>query len=186
MIGTNEKRHRTVEIADPNLVRAGVEVEGAFFVDLGWGIGSGKDLDANRRSTGEGGGWIGNQPAFLRLGEQDDVGDSDLAVAGKDSLLDSREFADVKLIDEIGDSASSLAMFEARGWRHDELAGGVDLEAFGPIGEGGICADLEPPFGGRSVDPDRHGRKIHHKMAKGTDSILTKSLRTRNDFLCRI
>jgi hypothetical protein len=170
MIATNKERHRTVEVADPNLVRAGAEVEGAFFVDLCWGIRSGKDLDANRRSTGEGGGWISNQPAFLSLGEQDDIGDSDLAVASKDSLLDSCKFAGVKLVEEIGNSASSLPMFEARGWRHDELAGGVDLEAFGPIGEGGICADLEPAFCGRSVDCDRHGRKIHQKMAKGIDS----------------
>jgi conjugative transfer signal peptidase TraF len=170
MIGTNKKRHRAVEVADPNLVRAGVEVEGTFLVHLCWGIRSGKDLYANRRSTGEGGGWISNQPAFLGLGEQNDIGDSDLAVASKDSLLDSCKFAGVKLVEEIGNSASSLPMFEARRWRHDELAGGVDLEAFGPIGEGGICADLEPAFCGRSVDRDRHGRKIHQKMAKGIDS----------------
>jgi hypothetical protein len=151
MIGTNKKPHRTVEVADPNLVRAGVEVEGAFFGDLWWGIRSGKDLDANRRSTGEGGSWISNQPAFLSLGEQDDIGDSDLAVASKDSLLDSCKFAGVKLVEEIGDSASSLPMFEARGWRHDELAARVNLEAFGPIGEGGLGADLEPPSGGRSI-----------------------------------
>ena len=55
------------------------------------------------------------------------------AVASKDSLLDSGEFAGVKLVKEIGNSASSLPMVEARRWRRDELASGVDLEAFGPI-----------------------------------------------------
>jgi transposase len=44
MIGTNKKRHGAIEVADPNLSGAGVEVEGAFFVNLGRGIRSGKDL----------------------------------------------------------------------------------------------------------------------------------------------
>jgi hypothetical protein len=64
------------------------------------------------------------------------------------------------VVKEIG-SASSLAMIEARRWRHDELAGSVDLEAFGPIGEGGIGADFEPPFGGRIVG------QASHEMACG-------------------
>ena len=58
----------------------------------------------------------------------------------QDSLLDCGEFAAVKLIEEIGNSASSLGMVKARGWRHDELASSVDLEAFRTIGEGGIAA----------------------------------------------
>src|SRR5215472_287734 len=58
----------------------------------------------------------------------------------QDSLLDCGEFAAVKLIEEIGNSASSLPMVKARGWRHDELASSVDLEAFRTIGEGGIAA----------------------------------------------
>ena len=165
-IRTNKKGHRTVEVARPNLGRAGVEVEGAFFVDLGRGIRSGKDLYTNRRSTGKRGRWISEQPAFLSGGKQDDIGNPDLAVASKDSLLDCGEFAGVKLIEEIGNSASSLAMVKARGWRHDELAGSVDLEAFGTIGEGGIAANLEPPFGGRSLDRDRHTGKIRQKWKK--------------------
>ena len=165
-IRTNKKGHRTVEVARPNLGRAGVEVEGAFFVDLGRGIRSGKDLYANRRGSGKRGRWVSDQPTFLSDGEQDDIGNSNLAVASKDSLLDCGEFAGVKLIEEIGNSASSLAMVKARGWRHDELAGSVDLEAFGTIGEGGIAANLEPPFGGRSLDRDRHTGKIRQKWKK--------------------
>jgi hypothetical protein len=47
MIGTNKKRHRTVEIADPGLGRASVEIERAFFGDLALSIRRGKDLDRN-------------------------------------------------------------------------------------------------------------------------------------------
>jgi len=150
MIRTNKKRHRTVEIADPYLGCAGTEIEGAFSVNLGQGIRSRKDFYAKRRGSGKRGRWISDQPAFLRLGEQDDIGDSHLAVASKDSLLDSCEFARLELVEAISYSASSLATVEARGWRYNQLAGGVDLDAFGSIGEGGIGADLEPPFGGRS------------------------------------
>jgi hypothetical protein len=166
MIRTNKKSDRSVEGADPDFGGAGVKVECAFFVDLGWGIRSGKDLYANRRGSGERGRWVSDQPTFLSDGEQNDIGDSHLAVASKDSLLDCGEFAAVKLIEEIGNSASSLAMVKARGWRHDELASSVDLEAFGTIGEGGIAANLEPPFGGRSLDRDRHTGKIRQKWKK--------------------
>jgi hypothetical protein len=100
-------------------------------------------------------------PAFLSVREQDDIGDSHLAVASKDSLLDRGEFAGVEVVEEIGNSASSLPMVIARGWRHDELAARVDLEAFGTIGEGGISADFEPPFGGRIVG------QASHEMACG-------------------
>ena len=61
-------------------------------------------------------------------------------------------------------------MVEARRWRHDELAGSVDLEAFGTIAKGGIAANLEPPFGGRSLDRDRHTGKIRPEMEKGIKS----------------
>ena len=166
MIGTNKKRHGAIEVADPNLSGAGGEVEGAFFVNLGRGIRSGKDLYANRRGSGKRGRWVSDQPTFLSDGEQNDIGDSHLAVASKDSLLDCGKFAGLKLIEEIGNSASSLAMVKARGWRHDELASSVDLEAFGTIGEGGIAANLEPPFGGRSLDRDRHTGKIRQKWKK--------------------
>ena len=69
----------------------------------------------------------------------------------KNGLLDRGELAGVNVIQEVGDNASSLAMIKARRGRHDELASGVDLEAFGPIGEGGIGADLEPASSGRGV-----------------------------------
>jgi hypothetical protein len=151
MIETNKKRHRTVEIADPDLGRAGVEIEGAFFINFSRRIGSGKDFDANGRSTREGGRCVSDEPVFLSGSQQDDIGDPDLTAASKDSLLHCGEFADVKLVEQISNSTSSLPMFESRGWRHDELAGSVDLKAFGQIGEDGIAADFKPPSDGGSV-----------------------------------
>ena len=93
MINARKERHGTVEVTDPNLGGAGVKIESAFFVDLSLGVRSGKDLYANRRGSGKRGRLISDQPTFLSDGEQDDIGDSDLAVASKDSLLDCGEFA---------------------------------------------------------------------------------------------
>src|SRR5262245_6438221 len=105
MINARKERHGAFEVTDPNFGGAGVEIEGAFFVYLGWGIRSGKDLYANRRGSGKRGRWISDQPRFLGDGEQDDIGDSHLAVAGKDSLLDCGEFAGIQVVKEIGNSA---------------------------------------------------------------------------------
>ena len=53
MIDARKERHGTVEVADPDLVGAGVEVERAFFVNLGGGIRWGKDFDADLGRSSE-------------------------------------------------------------------------------------------------------------------------------------
>jgi len=57
----------------------------------------------------------------------------------------------------VSDGESAAAMVEARGWRHDELAARVDLEAFRPIGEGRIVTYFEPALSGRSYGKGSHG-----------------------------
>jgi hypothetical protein len=163
MIRTKKIIHRSVKVADPDFGGASVEVDGAFLDNLRSSVRWGGDLDANGRGSGKRRRWICEQPAFLSFCKQDDVGDSHLPVASKDSLVDCSEVAGVKLVEEIGDSASSLAVIEARGRGHDKLATRVDLETFGPIGEGGIGADFEPPFHGGGVDRDGHTRIIRLK-----------------------
>ena len=151
MINARKEGHGPVEVAEPDLCGARVEIESAFFGDFSSGVGRGENLDANRSRGGKRGRCIGDEPGFLSISEQDDIGDSDLAVASKHRLLNCGELAGVKAVQEIGNSASSLAMVEARGWRHDELAVGVDLESFRPIGESGIAADFLPAFSSRCV-----------------------------------
>ena len=46
-IRSNKKIHRTVKVANPDFGGAGIEVKGAFFVDLRWGIRRRKDFDAD-------------------------------------------------------------------------------------------------------------------------------------------
>jgi len=47
MINARKEGHGSVEVADPDLGGAGIEVEGAFLLDLGWGVRWGKDFDAD-------------------------------------------------------------------------------------------------------------------------------------------
>jgi hypothetical protein len=46
-INARKERHGSVEVADADLGGAGFEVEGAFLLDFGWGVRSGKDFDAD-------------------------------------------------------------------------------------------------------------------------------------------
>ena len=50
---TGKERDRAVEVTDPNLGRASVEIESAFFMDLGSGIGRRNNFNANVRGTPE-------------------------------------------------------------------------------------------------------------------------------------
>jgi hypothetical protein len=47
MVGTNKKGYRTVEVADPDIGGAGVEIESAFFVHLALAIRRRKDFDTD-------------------------------------------------------------------------------------------------------------------------------------------
>ena len=47
LVRTDKKVDGSVEVTDPDLGGAGVEVERALFVDFRWKIGGGNDLDAD-------------------------------------------------------------------------------------------------------------------------------------------
>src|SRR5436309_15818358 len=86
MINTNKKRHRTIEVADPDLGRAGVEIESAFFVDLALGIRRGKHFDTDFRGANEDGGFwliVDFKPAWP---EPSDVDGLD-AISSRDRAL---------------------------------------------------------------------------------------------------
>ena len=78
MIRTKKKSHRTVEVADPDFGGACVEIERAFFVDLGWGVRWRKDLDADFGCASEKDGFLVNLRALLpeprNIGRLDSIG----------------------------------------------------------------------------------------------------------------
>ena len=51
MIRTGEECEGAVAVADPDLGGSGIEIENAFFSDLGCGIGGREDFDANLRGA---------------------------------------------------------------------------------------------------------------------------------------
>jgi hypothetical protein len=53
MVRTGEECQGAIAVADPDLGGPGIEIEEAFFSDLGCRIRGGEDLDANLRGAGE-------------------------------------------------------------------------------------------------------------------------------------
>jgi hypothetical protein len=53
MVRTGEECQGAIAVADQDLGGPGIEIEEAFFSDLGCRIGGGEDLDANFRGAGE-------------------------------------------------------------------------------------------------------------------------------------
>jgi hypothetical protein len=53
MIRPGEEYQGAIAVADPDLGGPGIEIEDAFFSDLGCRIGGGEDLDANLRGAGQ-------------------------------------------------------------------------------------------------------------------------------------
>jgi hypothetical protein len=53
MIRSREECEGSIAVADPDLGGPGIEIEDAFFGDLGRGFGGGEDLDANLRGACE-------------------------------------------------------------------------------------------------------------------------------------
>src|SRR5262249_47986735 len=84
MIGTNEKRYRTVEIADPDLGSTGVETEGTFFVDLGLGVRWRKDFETDFGGASEN---DGLQVKFRSAGVKPSDVEGLHAVSGRNSAF---------------------------------------------------------------------------------------------------
>jgi hypothetical protein len=206
MIRTDEKRKRAVEVADPDLPSAGVEIEGALFVDLGNGIGGGKNLDADLGSALEQGQLANILGA--RRGEPGNVDGFDAAGSGKRALR--HNFAGGKqLVQKNADMDLALAM--KRSWRrtHENVAMLIGLNAVGEPGEIrvgqnlGPTSQVNPGLRGeiREFDGDGHGgedtpekRKEGEKgnweknESRGTDcyfaALVVNSMRyTRNSYL---
>jgi hypothetical protein len=60
MIRSGEECEGAVSVAYPDLGGSGIEIEDAFFGDLGCGIGGGEDFDANLRGARQKGNVLAN------------------------------------------------------------------------------------------------------------------------------
>jgi hypothetical protein len=116
LIDARKERHGTVEVADPDLGGAGVEVERAFFVDLGGGIRWGKNLDADLWRASEYEGSLDQLgPATV---EPHEVNGFDTVSGGKRAFGESttvgeegvQQVCDLALAVGLGESWSGLMM----------------------------------------------------------------------------
>jgi hypothetical protein len=170
MINARKERHGAVEVANPDLGGAGVEIEGAFFVGLGRGIRGGKNLDANVWRASEDNRVLVNfGPAWSEPG---DIGGLDAVCGGHWTLC-----KDEAVREQIGQQSADgkLAASMTKSWRraHEDVSVSIGLDAIGQLGEGRIGQDFGPTsqveFGLRSeireLDGDRHEVKESMKVA---------------------
>jgi hypothetical protein len=141
MIRANEKGDRSVEVANPDLGGAGVEIESAFLVDLCDRIGRGKNLDADFRGA-------------LEQGETRDVfrsprcepGNIDGFDAGGSGNRALRQGATVgkELTQKERNIDLALAVERSRRRTHKEVAVLIGLDAIGELRKLRVSQDLGP------------------------------------------
>jgi hypothetical protein len=141
IIRTNEKDDRSVEVANPDLGRAGIEIEGAFLVDLGGGIRRRKNLDANVRCADKDGRVLTNF-GTLRS-EPGDIDGSDAGGGGKRAL--GNGFARGE---QLKQQSSNLdlptPMSRSRWGAHEETSVLIGLDAIRQLGELWIGENVGP------------------------------------------
>jgi hypothetical protein len=141
MINARKERHGSVEVAKPDLGGAGVKIEGAFFVDLGWGVRWRKDFDADlwgackeERLLGNLGP-IGSEPCDID--SLDTVGGGDWALRKNEALREQlrQKTANGKLTARVAES-----------WRrtHEDASEAIGLDPVREPGELGVSQDLGP------------------------------------------
>ena len=136
-----KKGNGTVQSANPDFGCAGVEIEDAFFVDLGNGVGGGIDLDADLGSALEQG-----QLADILGAPRGEPGNVDgfHAAGGRKRALRHDFSVRQQSVQKNADIDLALAM--KRSWRrtHEDVAMLIGFNAIRESGEGGISQDLGP------------------------------------------
>ena len=168
MVGTNKKGHRTVEVADPDLGGAGVEIESAFFVHLALGIGRGKDFDTDFGCACEDKGSLAELEAAT--GKPSEINGLD-SVRGGYGALGHGPAGGKELNQQSHDLA--LAVRVRKTWRRSReyMPVSIGLDPVGELGQFRIGHDLGPAseveaglsLEIRELDRDGHAGKIRQK-----------------------
>jgi hypothetical protein len=171
MINARKERDRAVKLANPNLDGAGVEVEGAFLVDLGSGIGGGKNFGANFWGALEQGEL---RDALLALGsEPGDIDGSDACRSGYGALRQGAAVGE-KLPQKEGNFDLALAVERSGRRNHEYAAVLIGLDAIRELRELRISENFLPAsevkarlrFEVRELNRNRHAGKIRQKWKK--------------------
>jgi hypothetical protein len=168
MINANRKRHRTVEVAQPNFGRAGVEIERALFVNFGSCVRRGKHLDTYF------GGICEDKGSLFELGstpgEPGNVDGLD-TVSGRDRTLGQCVTIAKEVVEKPDDPSLAIGV-QKTWWRsHDDTPVSIGLDPVRECGESRICHDFRPArkveptlrLEIRQLDRDRHAGNIRQK-----------------------
>ena len=170
MIGTNKKRHRAIEVADPDFGGASVEVEGTFFVNFGCSVRRRKHFDTDFRSVGEEKGSLAElgtaagQPGYI---------DGLDSIGGGYGALGHGPTGGKELNQQSHDLA--LAVSVEKTWRrsHENMSMAIGLDSVRELCESRICREFSPAsqveaglrLKIRKLDRDRHAGKIRQLRA---------------------
>ena len=173
MIGTNKERHRTVEITDPNLGGAGVEIKCAFFVYFASCIRGGKDFDTDLWGANEDGRfWLILD--FKPVGTHPNYIDSLDAVSSRERALCNDETLRKQLGQKIAQGKLSTPVAESLRGSHEDMSVSIGLDSIRQFRQPGICTEFSPTnqiktglrLEIRELDRDRHAGKIRQKWKK--------------------
>ena len=168
MINARIERHGAVEVADPNLDCACVEIESAFFVDLALGVRRGKDLDADLWSPDKSDRLLADlRPVVV---EPCDVNGLD-SIGGRDRALWESLTVRHERVEEADDVVLTAGMTEGWRWSHEDMPVPIGLDPVREPGQFRIGHDLGPAseieaglrLEIRELDRDRHAGKIRQK-----------------------
>ena len=171
MINARKERHGAIQVADPNLDGAGVEVEGPFFVDLGSCVRRRKDLDANIGCADKDD-WVLASFGPIRS-EPGNIDGSDAACGGDRALRNGFPPGE-QLKEQSSYLHLAAAMPRSRWGTHEDAAVLIGLDAIRELGELRISKNFLPAyevkarlrFEVRELDSNRHIGKIRQKWKK--------------------
>jgi hypothetical protein len=138
---TDKKGDGTVMVANPNLGGAGVEIESAFFADLGGGVGRGKNLDANVGRKGENIGILGYfGPVRCEPGNVDGLD----TVSGGHRAFRQGLAVREEGAQEADNVTLAARMRKSRRRTHDDAAVPIGLDLVWELGQKRVGQDLGP------------------------------------------
>ena len=164
MMRSDKKGHRSIEVANPDLCGAGVEIESAFLVDLGGRIGRGKGLDANTGSALEQG---ETRDVFCSLRcEPGDINGFDARGSGNRALRQGAALGK-ELTQKERNIHLALAVERSRRRTHNKVTVLIGLDPVRELRELRVSQDLAPASQVdpglrckvRQLDSDRHGER---------------------------
>ena len=141
MVNGRKERHGALEVAAPDLGGSGIEIQGAFFVDLCCGLRRGKHLDTDFWCAGEDEGSLPELNSTLAEPSQVDGLNS---VSSRERTFCQNASIRQEIFEEVGNVSLAIRMQKTWWGSHDDTAVSISLNSLRECGESRICQDFLP------------------------------------------